>query len=454
MITATGIGSNLDINSLVKQLVAAEGQPKQAQLDRAEKKLDARLSALGTLKGALSGFQSTVSRLSELSTLSARSVSTTNEASLAVKAANSAAVGTYSIEVIQLAQAEKQVSSGFANATTAVGTGTLSFTVGSNSFSVTIDSSNNTLAGIRDAINQASGNTSVSASVVNVDDGSGGTVSRLILTARETGTANAMSITLTDDDGNNTDANGLSALAFTQQVAASDAVIKVDGLNVTRSTNTITDAIDGLTLDLKATTTSPAQIGVSIDSAKIEESLNEFVKSYNNLRQVMGDLGKYDPITKTAGALVGDSTLRTLQQSLRESLTDTVSSASGDLNSLGMLGIQVDRYGVMSLDSIRLQDAIKNDLQGIVEVFQSSDGVATRTKTLLDGYLSSGGQLDGLTKKLNEAKRDVDQQRDTLSTRLQKLESIYLKQFNKMDLLVAQYNSTGAYLAQQLAALR
>ncbi|MDM7322990.1 MAG: flagellar filament capping protein FliD [Gammaproteobacteria bacterium] len=452
-ITSTGLATGMNINALVQQLVNAEGQAAKGLLDHQQARVDTRLSGLGKLKGALSSFQTALKKLEALDTFSARKTTLSNDSALTLRADRTAAVGSYSIEVLSLARAEKMVSSGFDSVSTVVGTGTLILGVGSNSFSVTIDSSNNTLAGIRDAINHASDNTGVSATIVNADDGNGGTVSKLVLTAKETGTANALSVSVIDDDGNNTDASGLSGLAMTQLVAAQDAVIRVDGQTITRSSNTISDAVSGLTFNLKAVTTSPVSAQVSADTEEIVKALQGFVDSYNSLRQVMSDLGRYDPATKKAAELTGDATLRNLQQQLRRDLTSNVSSISGGVNSLADIGIEIDRYGVMKLNSAKLSDAINGNPAVVSELFRSADGIATRINAKIDEYLKSGGILDTQTRSMNDQKRQIADRRAALEARLGKIEEQYLKQFNKMDQIVASYQSTGNYLAAQLAGL-
>jgi len=449
-VTASGIGSGLDIQGIVSQLVQAEQQPKSDALNRQQSAITSRLSALGTLKGALSSFQSSVAALGNLSTFSTHAATSSNSIALSVAAGSSASAGSYTIDVQQLASAQKLISSGFASADTTVGTGTLSLSVGGASFDVTIDSSNSTLAGIRDAINKAGDNTGVSATIVNVDDGVGGTESRLVLSASKTGAANTITVSASGGDG------GLNALAsanLTEQVAAKDAIIKVDGMNITRSSNTMSDAIDGLTLTLGGVATG-VQVGVSTDTSQVKAALQGFVDSYNKLQGVMSGLGKYDPSTKQAGALVGDALLRNVQQQLRADLGSPVSSVSSStVDTLMSVGVQFDRYGAMSLDSTKLSSVMGDNLNPLVDLFQSSDGIATRTRSDLDLYLQSGGIIDSQTSSLNDQKRRIDDQRLNLTNRMNALQTQLLKQFNAMDAVVSQYNSTGSYLTQVLAGL-
>ncbi|TQV65057.1 MAG: hypothetical protein FNT29_02680 [Halothiobacillaceae bacterium] len=449
-VTASGIGSGLDIQGIVSQLVQAEQQPKSDALNRQQSAITSRLSALGTLKGALSSFQSSVAALGNLSTFSTHAATSSNSIALSVAAGSSASAGSYTIDVQQLASAQKLISSGFASADTTVGTGTLTLSVGGASFDVTIDSSNSTLAGIRDAINKAGDNTGVSATIVNVDDGVGGTESRLVLSASKTGAANTITVSASGGDG------GLNALAsanLTEQVAAKDAIIKVDGMNITRSSNTMSDAIDGLTLTLGGVATG-VQVGVSTDTSQVKAALQGFVDSYNKMQGVMSGLGKYDPSTKQAGALVGDALLRNVQQQLRADLGSPVSSVSSStVDTLMSVGVQFDRYGAMSLDSTKLSSVMGDNLNPLVDLFQSSDGIATRTRSDLDLYLQSGGIIDSQTSSLNDQKRRIDDQRLNLTNRMNALQTQLLKQFNAMDAVVSQYNSTGSYLTQVLAGL-
>lgn len=452
-ITSTGLATGMNINNIVQQLVNAEGQPAKALLDRQQTRLDTKLSGLGRLKGALSSFQSSLKNLGAIETFSARKTSVSDERSLSIKASSSAAIGTYRIEVLKLAQAGKQISAGFASSDVVVGEGALTLSVGGNSFSVTIGAANHTLMGIRDAINQAADNTGVSATIVNVDDGLGGTVSKLLLSANKTGTAHALGVSISDVDGNNNDNTGLSGLLFTSLVAAQDAHIRVDGQDVTRVANVIDDAIEGLSFNLKAVTSTPIVAEVKTDTEDVAKALQGFVDAYNSLRQVMDDLGRYDPVNKKAAELTGDALLRNIQQQLRRELTANVSTASSEIDSLAAIGIQIDRYGVMALDRGKLDQVMRRDPAAVANLFASADGIATRTQDRINTYLKSGGLIDTQVRSMSEQKRQIADRRAAVDTRLSKIEGQYLRQFNKMDQIVDGYQRTGSYLAAQLVGL-
>jgi flagellar hook-associated protein 2 len=418
------------------------------------------LSALGRLKSSLSDFRTATGKLNELGAFSTHKATSKNEDILAVTSGFGAAAGSYSLEVQQLAEAHKLTSNGYSGYSDVVGSGILTLSVAGNDFSVTLDDTNNTLQGVRDAINKESDNSGVNASIINVDDGVGGTVSKLVLTSKNTGTANNISITATEDPV----VPGLSNLVYdpvgsgvtnlTEQNAAQDAKVLVDGQIATRGSNSIDDIIQGVTLDLKTAATGTVfNVDVTLDEESIKKVTEGFVSAYNGLMSIVKDLGKFDSEGDKSGALIGDSTLRNVQSQMRQAVSNTVSSASSGYNSLAMIGISMDREGVMSLNSSDFSDALKDNLNAVSDVFSSSDGVAARLDTRLDQYLSSGGTFDLQTKSLNKQLSKLSDDRDTVAIRLDNLERTLMKQFIAMDVAVGQFQSTGAYLAQQMANL-
>lgn len=458
-ITSPGIGSGLDIGSLVSQLVAAEGQSKSLRLDTREAKAQATLSAVGTLKSALSGLQSSLASLKSSSSFENRTATSAGTDYFTATATSSAAIGNYAIEVVQLAQASKVRSAGFATADTIVGTGTLTFASGSDSFTLTIDDSTDTLAEIRDAINAAEDNTFVNATIVNVDDGLGGTESRLVLSGTKVGADNAITVTVDDDDLVDVDASGLSQLVtgnLAQMAAAQDAVIEIDGQTVTRSSNAISDAIDGVTLNLvaaHATSGDTSDLDVTVNTAAVTSAVNAFVDSYNKMIDTFNQLRSYDASTGATGTLFGDATLRSIESQIRRELNDSVSGLSGNFATLAELGITTEDDGTLAVDSTTLSDAISNNLSDVAEFFSSNEGVATRLDSLISSYVQSEGVLDMRSDSLNDQIEDITDQREALNRRLASLESRLMAQFTALDTLISQMNSTSTYLSQQLANL-
>ncbi len=461
IVSSTGLGSGIDINTLVSQLVSAEGQPAYNAIKRQQDAANGRLSGLGTLKSALSDFQSAVSKLKDGSVFTAHKATSSDETLLKVTTGTGAVAGSYSIEVSQLAKAQKSITSAeFANSSALVGSGKLSFSSGSGtSFTVIADAST-TLTGLRDAINRASGNNFVSASIVNVDNAAGtGTISKLVLTSKNTGTASSFTVADASDPALTDDGTGLSRFfttRLTNQTIASDAKVKIDGQTATRSSNLMTDVLPGVTLDLqKAAVGTSVNVNVNLDTDAIKKTISDFVTAYNKLNNTTKDLGKYGGNSDGTGngALIGDATLRYVKTQVRQSATNIVSSASSSYNSLAMIGIKVDKDGVMSLDSSKLGKALTDNLQSVSDVFSSTDGVATRLSSRLSQYLQSGGPLDSQQTSLKKQLSSLDDKKSDVQARLDNLQKVLQKQFTAMDVAVGQFNSTGSYLNNWINSL-
>ncbi|MGZ4953845.1 MAG: flagellar filament capping protein FliD [Methylobacter sp.] len=459
-ITSTlGIGSGIDINGLVTQLITAEGQPQFDAITRQETAAQARLSGLGTLKSALSTFQTAVQKLKDGSLFQATQAVSANTAIFTTTAGVGAVPGSHTIEVTKLAQAQQSIATNeYANSTTAVTAtgGTLNFNYGPGSaktaFAVTIGA-NATLAGVRDAINGVAGNNGVTASIINVDSTvtPGTTISKLVLTSKDTGTANGFSLAVTGGDA------GLNALntapsANYSTVAAADAMIKVDGLAATRSTNIITDVLPGVTLNLQsAAVGTVVNLGVTLDTTAISKTITDFVTAYNSLHTATSGLGSYGGTASgaTNGPLLGDSILRNISNQLRQDTSNPVTSATSGYNSLAMVGITIDKSGVMVLDSAKLATALASNLSAVSDVFSSGNGVAVRLDSRLTGFLQSGGPLDSQTTSLNNKLSSFSKQRDVVQLRLDNLQKSMQKQFIAMDQAVGQFKSTASFLTQK-----
>lgn len=398
-ISSPGVGSGINVADLVSQLVAAEGQPVSNRLDKKEAQYQARISALGSLKGALSDFQSKLSGLSLLSTFKKRSASVTNPDAFSATVVSTASEGQYNLSVTKLAKSQTLVTdtlNPFASTTDAVGTGTLTIRYGTGpigsfvqntnkgTFNITIDSTNNSLAGIRDAINEA--DAGVRASIIN--NGSGYLLS---LTSEDTGAANSLEITVSDaGDGNDTDALGLSRLAYnaaasnlTETAAAQDASVDINGITITSANNTITDAINGVTLNLLAV--QSGTLTISHDKDNVTKSIDDFINSYNSLMNTIGGLTSYDPETQKAGILNGDAGARNIVNQLRRMTTTVISGLSGPFSTLAELGITTQDDGTLGVDNTKLQGALDNNFDDVAGLFS----VLGRPSDALINYITS-----------------------------------------------------------------
>ncbi|RRQ20930.1 flagellar filament capping protein FliD [Thiohalobacter thiocyanaticus] len=389
-ITSTGLGSGLDIENLVSQLVTAEGRPTRQRLDRNEAELQARISAYGALKGAFSSFQTSLNSLTSVSGFQSKSASSSDKEVATVTSSNAAAAGSYDLEVFELAKAQRLVSDPAAGADftaldEVVGTGSLSFSFGTvgyddNTDSVTgftqdpdkavrtVDITDGSLTGIRDAVNAA--DIGVKASIVF-----DGTNYRLGFAAEDTGAANAMQISVSDDDGNATDAAGLSRLNFNettnfmvQNQAAQDASATLNGVAISSASNTLDEAVEGLSFNLLAAGTT--SVTVESDPGAITKNVEAFVKGYNQLSSTMKQLSAYDPETGRAGILNGDASLRGLESRLNRVLGTPLEGADSNYQILAQIGITRNaRDGSLELDKGELEAAIQDNPEAVTGLF-------------------------------------------------------------------------------------
>lgn len=403
-LSSPGIGSGLDVNGLVSQLMALEQRPL-ALLNTKEAKLQAQLSAFGSLKGALSSFQGAVAALATPARFTAAKASVADGTVFSASAAPGAAAGSHSIEVQTLAQAQKLRSDVFAATGDSLGSGTLTIQFGTYSGggftlnpdkaarTITISSGAASLAGVRDAINAA--DAGVTASIVN--DGTG---YRLVVASKDAGLANALKISVADDDLDNTDNAGLSRLAYdastggttnlAQTVPAQNAVAVIDGITVSKASNTFTDALEGVTLTLlKAGTTT---LTVAKDSAGVKAAVESFVKAYNDLNKTLTDLSKYDAANKKASTLTGDATVRAVQSQLRGLFNTALASAGGGLTTLADIGVSFQTDGTLKLDAAKLTAALNDPNKDVSTLFAA---VGKPTDSLVSFVSSSAETKNG-----------------------------------------------------------
>lgn len=462
-ITAAGTGSGLDIESIIDSLTEAERIPTQTRLDTREIEIQADISAYGSLKGTLKDFQAALSGLSSVNKLAARSATSSNESVFTATAASGAAVGNTNIQVIQLASNHKLVSTNdYADADAAVGAGQLTIDMGGDSFSVDIvGGTNNTLTGIRDAINDAADNPGVTASILTVSDGVGGTVSKLVLTADETGADNALTITVTGDaDGNDTDANGLSALInanMTQKSPAQDAELLIDDeYTVTSSSNVFQDAIQGVTItaiaESEVDTNSTLNIG--LDKSLITERLQKFVDEFNLLSETLNYLTDYDIAEQEAGLLTGDFAARTIETQIRRTIGSAIEGASSVFSSLASIGITTQRDGSLALDGDKLSSALSSNFDDVAELLAGDVGIIKNLDDKLDSFLSSDGILASRNATFLDQLKDIDAQREKLELRVESFEKRIRLQYTNLDILVGQLQSTGDFVTQQLDIIK
>ncbi len=402
-LSSAGIGSGLDVTSIVSQLMAAAQAP-MTTLTSKQASNKAQMSAYGTLSSGLANFQTTLKTLANASNLQAVTTTPDDSALLSATGGAGAIPGSYAIEVSQLAQAQKLVAPGQSSTQTVVGNGVLTFDFGtttttgnSSSFSnsgqpsksVTIDASNNTLSGIRDAINAA--NIGITASIVN--DGSA-TPYRLSISNQQTGASNSMRISVADGAGG-TSSSALSSLlshdpasgqVLTQTMAALNATLTVDGIAVSKPSNTLTDVVPGVTVMLKKTNVGqPTNLTVARDTATVKASVQAFVDGYNKLTASLKSLSSYDQAAKKGAVLNGDSVVRSLKSQMSNIVTGAVSSNTSGYTRLSQIGVELQKDGTLLLNPTKLQTAIDTRFDQLPALF-AAKGISS---DLQMGYTSS-----------------------------------------------------------------
>ncbi len=438
-LSSAGIGSGLDVNSLVTQLVAAERAPADQRLAKAEATVKAQISAFGAIRSALAGLDSALKKFDGTGADLGRKVAVGADAGFSASAGSEAALGSYRITVERLATAHKLQSAPVAT-DAQVGFGTLTLQVGDGEpVQVQIAEGKGSLAAIRDAINAQAGGKGVSATVVRGDDGD-----VLVLASTRPGSDGALTIGTTGGDG------GLAALttaALTETVPAADAQVTVDGITRTVSGNSVNDAITGITLNLsKAKPGESFTLDITADASPLKASVLTLISSYNTALTALRTQSAAGGEGKTAGALSGDAAPRGMVQALR----GQIGAGFGDLSALG-LKTAVD--GSLSMDGAKFDTAIAADPAAVARLFGSEGSVGKAMRNTLADYTRTDGLLAGRTTSLNDRVKQLAQQREAVDTRMASVEAAYRRQFTALDKIIAQMQNTSSYLTQHLAQL-
>lgn len=522
-ITAAGSGSGIDIESLITKLMAAESTPLSA-LAKKETKLQTKISAIGQFKSLISSLQSTVSPLLKLSNVNGISATSSNASAVTITAGNNADIGGHTLDILSLAKGQRltsaagtftsstqnlaTISSGTVDsATITINLGTWTGTTSGTPATTTLDFEKSsasaitldiaagsdgkiTLAEVRDAINAK--NAGVSASIVTDKEGS----ARLVLSSSNTGAEKGFSVDVALKDassaelynsatGNTTATTAFSGLVFNETSAnvaspamaasqlASNAHIQLDGVDVYRASNTITDLLEGVTLTLKTTTlgsdgvtSTPANLTISRSSTGIATQLKAFVDAYNTLAGTIKTSTSYNAETKVAGTLQGDATINSLQTQLRSLISARYGESGDSIQTLSQLGISFQKDGTLALDSTKLSDAVSKDLDGVVKFLgsfdQSTSSVAPTSSYSSFGYrlnkalgdmVGNDGLISSKLKGLNKSVDALEDRYDTLETRLVTLEKRYRAKFTAMDTAVANMQNTSTYLTNLLSSI-
>ena len=464
-ISSPGLASGVDIQGIVSKLVALERAPL-APLQRQAATYQSKLSIYGTLKSMVSALGDAAAKMGTANAWDLVKGGSTAPDKVGISVAAGTAPTSMSIEVQALAKAQSNASTAVPNGS-AVGSGTLSIQLGNwatgtfeagsaAAVDVTVDAQDS-LSTIATKINAAGAG--VSATVLR--DASG---ERLLMRSTATGEVNGFRIQVTDDDGINTDATGLSSLAYDKVAgnfhgmalsqAGSNALATINNTPISSASNTVKDALPGITLTLSQETTAPVELTVLNDKDGMRKNIQAFVDAYNAINNMLATATKYDPDTKVAGSLQGDSTAVGLQNALRGMMRSATPGAA--FTTLADIGIELKAGGKMSINSTKLGAALDNP-EAVQNLFNAdhtdptAQGFGEKLKTFADGFAGANGTLTTRTDSLRAAVKRNTVQQDTVIARAARAETRYLKQYNAMDAMVGQLNSLNSFVTQQIA---
>lgn len=458
LITSAGIGSGLDLESIISASVDAENVPKMNAFAAKDEALQVELSAIGEVKSALSQLQDTIEKLADPDNFNKRVANITQPTSddgdlISVTPTSDITPGDFKIEVVAIAQGSRALSEDGLFATNedvvSASGGTLSFSAGTDkTFDLTLDAGA-TLSDLRDAINSSDSNFGVTANIINT-----GTEAKLVLTSTVTGTGNDLVITNDnaelDSVSTVANAGGAGGIGIAAENTANDAVIKVDGITITNDTNTFKDAVQDMTITAKRASVDGeiAKLSVDFDRDSATTLVDELITNYNN---VIGQLGFQSRVGKP---LNSDSTIRSLSSQLVNALSTNLTDA-GPFESIFDIGIGVNKEGYLEKSSLvrSLNDSLDNNFDDIGKAFTGENGIATKFETLLNNYIDSDGIMkqreDSLNGQISELEDDVENHQ----YRMESLEARLREQYAGLDVLLAQMQSTQTYLSAQLASL-
>jgi flagellar hook-associated protein 2 len=466
-ISTLGIGSGLDLSTLLSTLSTAE-KGRLTPITTAQTANTAKLTAYGTLKSALSTFNDASKAMASADLYKSSTATSSLTNAVTVTTSAGAATGKYAIGVTQLAQAQSLISGVQPDTTTALGTTgstrTLTIQQGGTAKPLTINltDAQTSLGGMRDAINGAGGG--VTASILKVSDGS----YQLIVSANNSGVNNAMSISVTGDDALNSVigyTQGATGNGMTQTVEAKNAKLTLNGTPIERDSNTVTDAPEGVTLNLLATTTTgnDASVTVTKDTTGASTAITNFVNAYNSLLDSFSSLTKYTAVDSNTdsqntsnGALLGDSVIRDVQVKLKNALSSA--QGTGSFTNLAAIGITQDaaNNGNLKIDSTKLSAALKDNTVAVSKMIVGdgkTTGIGTVVTNLASGFIATGGSIENAKTGINNTLKVLTKQYNSTNDSINATIARYKTQFTALDVSMSKLNSTSTYLTQQFDAM-
>ena len=448
MPSLASVGSGLDIPTLVSQLVANERKPAANRINTQGAAATSKFSALSNIKSSLGSLQTSLEALTKGANVQGYKATVPEGSGFGATVVTDASTGkttampgNYNVEVVSLAQAQKLSSGAFA-ANAVVGDGTLTIAWGDQTLDVTINADSK-LSDVAAAINKAANGKGVSATIITANDGQ-----HLVLNAANAGTEGTLTISASGGNG------GLAALTWdgnagglSQIQATTNARVRVDGFERESSSNSISDLIPGVTLNLtKAEEGTVKALTVAQDNSALKINLQAFVSAYNATTNLLKSSSAYDSTTNKASTLTGDSMVRGLQQQLRNQV-------GGNVVELKSLGVTINKDGTLAFNGSAFDKTMGENPDAAAALLGKDGKLSTSLSGLLKSNLDSTGTLTQRTDALNKQIKKLEKDLDSLDARMEAVSARYTKQFTSMDSLVAQMQSTSNYLSQQLSAL-
>lgn len=454
-ISSLGVGSGLPLDELLSDLRRSENTALRL-IEQRELKAESRLSAYGTLKAGVGSLNDALQTLGKDETFGALKASVNGDA-VSASANNKAVAGEYSITVNNLATTQTLAANGIADRTASLTDGgSISFTtVGGETKTLELNGETS----LNDLVKAINSEKDLGVKATLINDGNPDAPHRLVLSTTTTGEQAAISNIQVNgasqelSDLISFDSSDPSANSLTQQIAAQDANVTINGIATTSASNTLEDVIDGVTLTLREENQDkPVTLKIAEDNGVTSKAIKEFVESYNKLRNSINSLTKYDIEKQEGGALTGDSTARRLQGDLSSLISHF--SPDGDVRSLSQMGITVDvKTGNLEINDDKLNDALKNNMDDVKRVFAGTNGISDRMGQIERSYNGTGGTFSITNDSLKRSITDIQKQYQVTSDRIdQKMEN-YRKQFSQLDSLLAEMGSISTYLSQQLSMI-
>ncbi|MBI0157139.1 flagellar filament capping protein FliD [Gilliamella sp. M0364] len=462
-----GIGSGIDLNEVLDQLEAVE-KNRLTPIKAQQKAVNNKISGFGKLKSALSTFNSATAKLQKKELFQARFASG-NDNYFTTNVNSKAQLGNYAVSVEQLATAHSVATNAINDKTSALGNNneTRTLTIeqaNGQKLNITLGKDDTSLESIANAINQAkviNEDGSTSETTVNATIVRSGTDSyQLIITSKETGEQQAITSISSDDDKLNSligfNANQANSSAMSEVAKAQDAKFSFNGITINSSSNTVKEVIPGVDITLKAVTTTAQNLTISADNDKAQEALKEWVDAFNQLQSTISSLTQFtagdansDELNNSNGPLIGDSTLRNIDQSIRSIFSK---GQTGELSVLAQIGINMDSNGKLVIKENELEKALKENSEAVAILFTGdgeTTGIANEVFAKVSSFIDSDGMIDTATNGLNSTLKSLDKRYDQVNNSIDQTIERYRVQFTKLDILINELNGMSNYLTTQ-----